>query len=151
MKNELKDFFDESKSGKVVINDKTIRNVDRCFGARLSYEVSSRYGEEGLPDDRTLHINLKGAAGQSFCAFLAKGVFVNLEGEANDYVGKVFFLQDKNEKICNKHCLGSFWRQNNYSTTTRRRFQLTRKRTARQRSIVWRYFWYGLPLSCFSQ
>ena len=42
-----------------------------------------------LPDGHSLEINLKGSAGQSFCAFLAKGVTVRLEGEANDYVGKV--------------------------------------------------------------
>lgn len=51
----------------------------------LSYR---KYGEEGLPDN-TIKINLKGSAGQSFCAFLAKGVSVTLEGDSNDYVAKV--------------------------------------------------------------
>ncbi|KAI1717309.1 conserved region in glutamate synthase domain-containing protein [Ditylenchus destructor] len=84
---ELKDFFDGPVVVKV-INDRVIKNIDRAFGARMSYEISVRYGEEGLPDGHELHINLKGSAGQSFCAFLAKGITVRLEGEANDYVGK---------------------------------------------------------------
>ena len=53
----------------------------------LSGEVAKRYGHEGLPDD-TIHVSLKGTAGQSFGAWLAKGVTFELEGEANDYVGK---------------------------------------------------------------
>ena len=53
----------------------------------LSGEVAKRYGHAGLPDD-TIHVSLKGTAGQSFGAFLAKGVTFELEGEANDYVGK---------------------------------------------------------------
>ncbi|KAJ1362991.1 hypothetical protein KIN20_022733 [Parelaphostrongylus tenuis] len=67
---------------------KTITNLDRAFGARISYEISKRYGEDGLTGDRSLKISLEGSAGQSFCAFLAKGVTVELEGDANDYVGK---------------------------------------------------------------
>jgi glutamate synthase (NADPH/NADH) large chain len=53
----------------------------------LSGEVAKRYGHEGLPDD-TIYIKLKGTAGQSFGAFLAHGVTLELEGEGNDYVGK---------------------------------------------------------------
>ena len=53
----------------------------------LSGEIAKRYGHAGLPDD-TIHVSLKGTAGQSFGAFLAKGVTFELEGEANDYVGK---------------------------------------------------------------
>src|SRR3712207_4932764 len=53
----------------------------------LSGEVAKRYGHEGLPDD-TITVKLKGTAGQSFGAWLAAGVTLNLEGEANDYVGK---------------------------------------------------------------
>jgi glutamate synthase (NADPH/NADH) large chain len=64
-----------------------IRNIDRTAGAMLSGEVAKRYGHAGLPDN-TLHVNLKGTAGQSFGAFLAKGVTFELEGDANDYVGK---------------------------------------------------------------
>jgi glutamate synthase (NADPH) large chain len=64
-----------------------IRNVNRTVGAMLSGEVAKRYGYEGLPDD-TIHIKCVGTAGQSFGAFLAKGVTLELEGDANDYVGK---------------------------------------------------------------
>jgi glutamate synthase domain-containing protein 3 len=64
-----------------------IRNVHRTVGAMLSGEIARRYGSEGLPDD-TIRINFKGSAGQSFGAFLAKGVTLKLEGDANDYVGK---------------------------------------------------------------
>ena len=64
-----------------------IRNIDRTAGAMLSGEVAKRYGHTGLPDD-TIHVSLKGTAGQSFGAFLAKGVTFDLEGEGNDYVGK---------------------------------------------------------------
>src|SRR5438309_8185054 len=64
-----------------------IRNVHRSVGTMLSGEIARRYGSEGLPDD-TIRIDLTGSAGQSFGAFLAKGVTLTLEGDANDYVGK---------------------------------------------------------------
>jgi glutamate synthase (NADPH) large chain len=64
-----------------------IRNVHRTVGAMLSGEIARRYGSEGLPDD-TIRVRFTGCAGQSFGAFLAKGVTLSLEGEANDYVGK---------------------------------------------------------------
>ncbi len=64
-----------------------IGNTDRTAGAMLSGAVAKRYGHRGLPDD-TIHIKLKGTAGQSFGAFTAKGVTLELEGEGNDYVGK---------------------------------------------------------------
>ncbi len=64
-----------------------ITNVDRATGAMLSGEVARKFGLAGLPDD-TIHIRLKGTSGQSFGTFLAKGVSLELEGEANDYVGK---------------------------------------------------------------
>jgi len=67
--------------------DMGIRNVNRTFGAMLSGVIASKYGEAGLPDG-TIKINMKGTAGQSFGAFLAPGVELNLTGEANDYVGK---------------------------------------------------------------
>jgi glutamate synthase (NADPH/NADH) large chain len=67
--------------------DLRIRNSDRSAGAMLSGEVARRYGHAGLKDD-TIHIKLKGTAGQSFGAFLAKGVTLELEGDGNDYVGK---------------------------------------------------------------
>jgi glutamate synthase (NADPH/NADH) len=64
-----------------------VRNTDRALGTTLSYHVSKRYGEEGLPKD-TIHVDLKGSAGQSMGAFLAPGITLELEGDANDYVGK---------------------------------------------------------------
>ena len=64
-----------------------IVNEQRTFGATLSYYISVKYHDKGLPDD-SIGINLKGSAGQSFGAFLQKGVTLNLEGDANDYVGK---------------------------------------------------------------
>ena len=64
-----------------------IVNTDRALGATLSYQISKRYGEAGLPQD-TIHANIKGSAGQSFGAFLAPGVTLELEGDSNDYVGK---------------------------------------------------------------
>ncbi|KAK7755935.1 glutamate synthase [NADH] [Diatrype stigma] len=64
-----------------------IVNTDRAMGTSLSYHISKRYGEAGLPMD-TVHVNIKGSAGQSFGAFLAPGVTLELEGDANDYVGK---------------------------------------------------------------
>ncbi len=64
-----------------------IRSVDRSVGAMLSGEVARRYGHAGLPED-TIAISLTGTAGQAFGAFLARGVSIDLVGEANDYVGK---------------------------------------------------------------
>jgi glutamate synthase domain-containing protein 3 len=64
-----------------------IRNVHRTVGAMLSGKIARRYGSAGLPDD-TIRIHFTGSAGQSFGAFLAKGVTLTLEGDANDYTGK---------------------------------------------------------------
>jgi glutamate synthase (ferredoxin) len=64
-----------------------ISNVHRTVGAMLSGEIARAHGGEGLPDD-TIRVQFTGCAGQSFGAFLAKGVTLTLEGEANDYVGK---------------------------------------------------------------
>jgi glutamate synthase (NADPH) large chain len=64
-----------------------VRNVDRTVGAMLSGEVAKRYGHEGLPED-TIVVKLTGTAGQSFGSWLAAGVTLDLEGGANDYVGK---------------------------------------------------------------
>jgi len=65
----------------------TINNTDRTAGAMLSGEVAMRYGHAGLPED-TIHVSLTGTAGQSFGAWAARGVTLDLVGEANDYVGK---------------------------------------------------------------
>lgn len=68
--------------------DMTIRNEERAFASTLSYHIACKYGEAGLPDGTSININLRGSAGQSFGAFLAKGVNIRLVGDANDYVGK---------------------------------------------------------------
>ena len=64
-----------------------IRNINRVVGTMLGYEVTSRYGAEGLPED-TIRFHFTGSAGQSFGAFLPRGITLSLEGDANDYVGK---------------------------------------------------------------
>ncbi|HEY6082096.1 MAG TPA: glutamate synthase-related protein, partial [Chitinophagaceae bacterium] len=64
-----------------------IRNTDRTVGTILSNEISKRYHSAGLPEE-TIHFRFHGAAGQSFGAFSAKGLTLELEGEANDYFGK---------------------------------------------------------------
>ncbi len=78
---------DALENGKAVRIEEPIHNTDRTSGAMLSGEVAKRYGHKGLPDD-TIHVSLKGTAGQSFGAWLAAGVTLDLEGEGNDYVGK---------------------------------------------------------------
>ncbi|MCB8822414.1 glutamate synthase large subunit [Microvirga rosea] len=75
------------ENSEPVVIEETVRSADRAVGAMLSGEVAKRYGHEGLPDD-TITVKLKGTAGQSFGAWLAAGVTLALEGEANDYVGK---------------------------------------------------------------
>jgi glutamate synthase (NADPH/NADH) large chain len=64
-----------------------IRNINRTVGTMLSWQIAKRYGHEGLPDD-TIHVRLAGSAGQSFGAFLAHGVTLDLVGDTNDYCGK---------------------------------------------------------------
>ncbi len=64
-----------------------ISNTDRAVGSLISYEISKRYGPEGL-DENLVHVKLYGTAGQSFGAFAAKGIYLELEGAANDYFGK---------------------------------------------------------------
>jgi glutamate synthase (NADPH/NADH) large chain len=67
--------------------DMPIRNGNRTVGTMLSWHIAKRYGHEGLPDD-TIHVRLRGSAGQSFGAFLARGVTLDLTGDTNDYCGK---------------------------------------------------------------
>jgi glutamate synthase domain-containing protein 3 len=67
--------------------DLPVRNVHRTVGTMLSGEIARKYGSAGLPED-TIRVHLTGSAGQSLGAFLANGVTLTLEGEANDYVGK---------------------------------------------------------------
>jgi glutamate synthase (NADPH/NADH) large chain len=73
--------------GEPVRIELPIRNVHRTVGAMLSGEVALRYGHAGLPED-TISVRLTGTAGGSFAAFLARGVTLDLIGDANDYVGK---------------------------------------------------------------
>ncbi len=75
------------ETGTPVRIELPVRNVHRTVGTMLSGEVARRHGSAGLPDD-TIHIKLNGSAGQSFGAFLAKGLTLELEGDGNDYVGK---------------------------------------------------------------
>ena len=72
---------------KPVQIDLAISNSNRTVGAMLSGEIAKKWGEDGLPDN-TISINLTGSAGQSFGAFLSKGITMRLEGDANDYVAK---------------------------------------------------------------
>ena len=74
------------KKEKVTITT-VVRNLNRTVGAMLSGEVAKRYGHAGLADD-SITVKLSGTAGQSFGAFLAHGVTLDLTGQANDYVGK---------------------------------------------------------------
>ena len=78
---------DAIEARKPVQIEMPIRNTDRTTGAMLSGEIAKRHGHAGLPDD-TIHVKFKGTAGQSFGAWVAAGVTLELEGEANDYVGK---------------------------------------------------------------
>lgn len=73
--------------GLPVTIDATACNTDRAIGTTLSYRVSKKYGEQGLPAD-TIHVNITGNAGQSFGAYLAPGITLEMEGDCNDYVGK---------------------------------------------------------------
>ncbi|MEJ2423947.1 MAG: glutamate synthase large subunit [Candidatus Thiodiazotropha sp.] len=75
------------ESGEAVKIDIDIHNYNRTFGAMLSGRVAEKYGFKGLPDD-TIYIKVNGTAGQSFGAWVAKGVTIELAGEGNDYVGK---------------------------------------------------------------
>ena len=73
--------------GEKVIAELPIRNVNRVVGTITSYEVTKKYGAKGLPED-TIRIRFKGSAGQSFGAFMTRGMTFSIEGDANDYFGK---------------------------------------------------------------
>ncbi|WP_442771041.1 glutamate synthase-related protein, partial [Zoogloea ramigera] len=73
--------------GEKVSFEVPVRNVNRTVGAMLSGKFAAKYGHAGLPDD-TVHVRLNGTAGQSFGAFLSRGLTLELVGEGNDYVGK---------------------------------------------------------------
>ena len=78
---------DALDNGTPVVIETDITNINRTAGTMLSYQISKKYGEAGLPDD-TIHLKLKGHGGQSMGFTLAKGVTMTVEGDANDYTGK---------------------------------------------------------------
>src|SRR3989441_421856 len=78
---------DALEHGKKISLNLPIRNVHRTVGTMLGYEVTRRYGAEGLPDD-TIRLHFTGSAGQSFGAFVPRGITLTLEGDSNDYLGK---------------------------------------------------------------
>jgi glutamate synthase (ferredoxin) len=79
-----KDALEQRKVVDIIL---PIRNTNRTVGTILGYEITRRYGAEGLPDD-TINVHFNGSAGQSFGAFVPRGVSLTLEGDANDYIGK---------------------------------------------------------------
>ncbi|WP_181767926.1 glutamate synthase large subunit [Streptomyces albidus (ex Kaewkla and Franco 2022)] len=78
---------DVAQEAQPVRGQVAIRNINRTVGTMLGHEVTKKFGGAGLPDD-TIDITFTGSAGQSFGAFLPRGVTLRLEGDANDYVGK---------------------------------------------------------------
>jgi len=78
---------DALEGGTPVTVELPIYNRNRTVGTMLSGRIALKYGQEGLPDG-TINLNFKGSAGQSFGAFLARGITMTLEGDANDYLGK---------------------------------------------------------------
>ncbi|MEV0008126.1 glutamate synthase large subunit [Streptomyces sp. NPDC047973] len=78
---------DSPEAAQPVRAQVAIRNINRTVGTMLGHEVTKKFGGAGLPDD-TIDITFTGSAGQSFGAFLPRGVTLRLEGDANDYVGK---------------------------------------------------------------
>jgi glutamate synthase (NADPH/NADH) large chain len=73
--------------GEKVSIEMPIRNINRTVGTMLSHEIAKRYGHDGLPEAK-IHVRFAGSAGQSFGAFLARGVWLDLIGDTNDYCGK---------------------------------------------------------------
>jgi glutamate synthase (NADPH/NADH) large chain len=73
--------------GEQVVVSLPIRNINRTVGTILGSDVSRKYGEQGLPED-TIQLNFRGSAGQSFGAFVPRGMTLTVEGDANDYCGK---------------------------------------------------------------
>jgi glutamate synthase (NADPH/NADH) large chain len=78
---------DALEDGQPVEVEMTVRNVNRTVGTMLGYELTRRYGEGGLPDG-TITLRMEGSAGQSFGAFVPRGITLYLTGDANDYMGK---------------------------------------------------------------
>jgi glutamate synthase (NADPH/NADH) large chain len=74
--------------GEATTIETPVKNTDRVVGTMLSHEISKAWGEFGYPDNNTIRIKMHGSAGQSLGAWLQRGVTIDLEGDANDYVGK---------------------------------------------------------------
>ena len=92
IKNVLDRHLIKSSKASIKSKDKIeislpINNLNRATGAMLSHEVVKAWGEEALPND-TINVHFEGSAGQSFGAFLSKGISFTLSGDSNDYVGK---------------------------------------------------------------
>lgn len=83
----IAEFAESIENGIKKKGERLIRNSNRTVGATLSSKIARKYGSLGLPDD-TIQVSFSGSAGQSFGAFLARGVTFTLEGDANDYFGK---------------------------------------------------------------
>jgi len=79
-----KDALEAKKSVDIIL---PVQNTNRSVGTILGYNITKRYGAEGLPED-TVRVHFNGSAGMSFGAFVPKGVTLTLEGDANDYLGK---------------------------------------------------------------
>ncbi|SFE44718.1 glutamate synthase large subunit [Trichococcus pasteurii] len=75
------------ESKKRIVAKSAIQNIDRVVGTIIGSEISKKYGAEGLPED-TIQLTFVGSAGQSFGAFIPKGMTLTLEGDSNDYIGK---------------------------------------------------------------
>jgi len=86
----ITDSLDAVKNKKAVTLTYPIRNVDRTVGAMLAGTIAKKHGKVGLPEN-TINITFNGSAGQSFGAFLTKGMSFTLKGDANDYLGKGLF------------------------------------------------------------
>ena len=75
------------EKGEKVKIELPVININRVVGTMLSHQVAQKWGAEGLPDD-TIHIKLDGSAGQSLGAFMSRGITIEVEGDANDFIGK---------------------------------------------------------------
>ncbi len=120
-----------------------IRNIDRTTGAMLSGEIAKRYGHAGLPHD-TIVAQFKGTAGQSFGAFLARGVTFELDGDANDYVGKGLsggrIVVRPQAEIRGRSGTFDHYRQHSALRRDRRRMLLPRRRRRAVRRAQFRRF-----------
>lgn len=96
------------ESGEHIRASFPIKNTNRAVATQLGSEITRRYGPDGLPDD-TIHLHFRGTAGQSFGTFIPKGITLELEGEANDYIakglsgGRIIVYPDRDSSITPEH------------------------------------------------